>query len=381
MTLSRLRPYAPYIAAAVIAANGFLTLATGLSRVFHFDLYFTQELTEVGDFLQVAPSLQPGGAVSILLGLVLIVLGKGLAERRRSTWRKALLVLALLLLNHLIQGLPLRFAVPSIFLTAALVALRRDFTFSPSGHQWSFGELVAGLSVVFALVYGVGGSYLMRSEFSGIESWTDAVYFTFVTFSTVGYGDMLPQTANARLFSISMILIGLSAFATALTVILGPLIEERMKGVFSVMSKFQKTIDHVVVCGYTNVSESIFDELRDRHIPFIVIEEREAMVMHLKTLGCDVLHGDPTEKIALEQANLPRAVAVIAATDSDATNTLIALTAHALRKQSELHTFRIVVRVEDEENIEKVLQIGADEVISPSTLGGRLMASKASETP
>ena len=143
------------------------------------------------------------------------------------------------------------------------------------------------------------------------------------------------------------------------------------------MSKFQKTVDHVVVCGFTNVSESIFDELRERSIPFIIIEENESLVMHLKGLGYDVLHGDPTNKVALEQANLPRAAAVIAATDSDATNTLITLTARELRDQSEAHTFRIIARVEDEENIAKVKHVGADEVISPSTIGGRMMAEKA----
>ena len=360
---SRLKNYVPYMVAAVVMLNGFFTLATGLSRFFQLDIYFAKELEQVGDLIDVTPDLQMGGFVSILLGGLFIALGKGLVERRRSSWQKSIVVLALQLLNALIQGLPLRSTGLSILLLAALIVLRRDFNYAPPKRQLGYGELVAGLSVFFALVYGVTGSYLMRSEFSGIESWADAVYFTFVTFSTVGYGDLLPQTTNARIFTMSMILIGLSAFATAVTVVLGPLLEERMKGVFSVMSKFQKTVDHVVVCGFTNVSESIFDELRERSIPFIIIEENESLVMHLKGLGYDVLHGDPTNKVALEQANLPRAAAVIAATDSDATNTLITLTARELRDQSEAHTFRIIARVEDEENIAKVKHVGADEVI------------------
>ena len=374
---SRLKNYVPYMVAAVVMLNGFFTLATGLSRFFQLDIYFAKELEQVGDLIDVTPDLQMGGFVSILLGGLFIALGKGLVERRRSSWQKSIVVLALQLLNALIQGLPLRSTGLSILLLAALIVLRRDFNYAPPKRQLGYGELVAGLSVFFALVYGVTGSYLMRSEFSGIESWADAVYFTFVTFSTVGYGDLLPQTTNARIFTMSMILIGLSAFATAVTVVLGPLLEERMKGVFSVMSKFQKTVDHVVVCGFTNVSESIFDELRERSIPFIIIEENESLVMHLKGLGYDVLHGDQTNKVALEQANLPRAAAVIAATDSDATNTLITLTARELRDQSEAHTFRIIARVEDEENIAKVKHVGADEVISPSTIGGRMMAEKA----
>ncbi len=374
---SRLKNYVPYLVAAVVMINGFFTLATGLSRFFQLDLYFAKELEQVGELIDVTPDLQMGGFVSILLGGLFIALGKGLVERRHSSWQKSIVVLTLQLLNALVQGLPLRSVGLSLALLGALIVLRRDFNYVPPKRKLGYGELVAGLSVLFALTYGVTGTYLMRAEFSGIESWADATYFTFVTFSTVGYGDLLPQTTNARIFTMSMILIGLSAFATAITVVLGPLLEERLKGVFSVMSKFQKTVDHVVVCGFTNVSESIFDELRDRDIPFIIIEEHENMVMHLKGLGYDVLLGDATNKTVLEQANLPRAAAVIAATDSDATNTLIVLTARGLRDQSEAHTFRIIARVEDEENIDKVKQVGADEVISPSTIGGRMMAEKA----
>ncbi len=374
---SRLKNSVPYVVAAVVLLNGFLALATGLSRFFQLDLYFEQELKEVGELIDVTPDLQAEAFVSILLGTLFIALGKGLFERRRSSWQKSIAVLAMQLVNALVQGMPLRTISLSLVLLSMLLLLRRDFNYVPLRRKMGYGEIVAALSVVFALAYGIVGSYLMRSEFSGIESWFDAAYFTFVTFSTVGYGDLLPQSTNARIFTMSMILIGLSAFATSLTVFLGPLLEERMKGVFSVMSKFQKTVDHVVVCGFTSVSESIFDELHVRNTPFLVIEEDEDRVMLLKGLGYDVLHGDATNKLTLERANLSRAAAVIAATDSDATNTLIALTARSLRDGDGGHSFRIIVRVEDEENIEKVQRIGADEVISPSTLGGRMMAEKA----
>ena len=99
--------------------------------------------------------------------------------------------------------------------------------------------------------------------------------------------------------------------------------------------------------------------------------------MHLKNRGFDVLQGDPAEREVLGQANLPGAAALIAATDSDAVNTLVALTARTMRETGSGHHFRIVVRLEDEENIGKVRSVGVDEIISPSTLGGRLMARSA----
>ena len=143
------------------------------------------------------------------------------------------------------------------------------------------------------------------------------------------------------------------------------------------VSQFQKRVDHIVVCGYTKVTESIVDELKARNASFPIIEERENLVPYLKNRGFDVLQGDPAEQEVLRQANLPGAAALIAATDSDAANTLVALTARAMRETGSGHPFRIVVRLEDEENIGKVESLGVDEIISPSTLGGRLMARRA----
>ena len=367
----------PYLVAAFMVANGFYTLAMGLGEIFHLDQYLAVELGEMRRYLEVVPAPQLGGFVAVFLGVVFIVLGKGLAERRRRARNWAVVALLLNVLSHLYQGLPLRNCILSAAGLVFLGLLRTEFTRHSERYRWSYAEVIAVLSIIFALAYGIGGAYLLRAEFSGIETWADAVYFTVVTYSTLGYGDMLPQSTNAKWFAISMVSVGIGSFVTALTVLLGPLIENRLKGVFAVVSKFQKSVDHIVVCGYTKVTESIVDELRTRQVPFLIIDGREDFVAHLKNSGLDVLQGDPTERAVLEQANLSSAAAVIAATDSDATNTLVALTACTLREAGEQHKFRIIVRIEDEENIAKVQSIGVDEIISPSTLGGRLMAQRA----
>ena len=375
--LRKTKAYIPYGIAAVIIANGFLNLVAGLADVFQFAAYLRVDMGDVPEYLHVTPALELSGFVWVILGTVLILLGKGLAERRRRTWWAALMVLALLLANSLYHGVTVRTSGLSAVLIGLLLLAHNEYALHPRRRIWSYAELMAALSVVLALAFGIVGSYLLRREFDTIETWTDAVYFSVVTFSTLGYGDILPRTPNARIFTMMMVVIGLSSFVTALTVLVGPMLEERMKGVFTVMSRFQKTVDHVVVCGFTNVTESILDQLREREVPFIVIEDRESFYMLLKGKGVDVVHGDATERGTLELANLTNATAVIAATDSDATNTLIALTAKELRDSRHDIDFRIVARVEDEENIGKVLHAGADQVISPSTLGGRMMANTA----
>ena len=93
----------------------------------------------------------------------------------------------------------------------------------------------------------------------------------------------------------------------------------------------------------------------------------------------DAVDGDAARRDTLEQVNLEGAVALIAAYDSDSVNILIAITAKEFRDTVEGCRARIVVRVESEESIAKAGQVGADEVISPSTSAGRLMAKRAVE--
>ena len=370
------RNHVSSILAAVMAFNGFVNLATGLAPIFRVASYL--KMDEVPEYLRLTSSQRFSGILSVLLGVLLIALGKGLYERHRRSWGWSLAVMVILVANNLYRGTTPQTSILSVILIAALVVFRKRFDVRSEG-KFDYGQIVGLVSVLFALSYGIVGAYLLRAQFSGIETWTDAVYFTLVTYSTVGYGDVLPQTANAKFFTMSMILIGLTSFVTALTVLLGPMLERRMKGVLRMMSRFQKEGGHVVVCGYSSVSESVIDELQGREVPYLVVDDREHLISHLQKKGHDALLGDATQRETLEQANVQNAQALIAAFDSDSVNTLVAITARELR-DAVGGKFRIVVRVEDEENVEKVRRVGADEAISPSTLGGRMMATKAVAT-
>jgi len=366
----------PGVIAAVLAFNGLVNLATGLAPVFAAASY----LERVPDYLRLSHAQRLSGLMSVFLGVVLIVLARGLYARRRRSWGWALVVLALLIANNLYRGTTPQTSILSGVLIVGLLAFRRQFTV-PSERRILFAQLFALATVSFALAYGIVGSYVLREQFNGVKTWTDAIYFTFVTFSTLGYGDMLPETDYAKLFAVSMVIIGLSSFVTALTVLAGPMLEARMKGVLRIMSRFQHLSGHVVICGYSNVSMSVLDELQERGAPYVLLDDREDLALQLQHKGHDVIAGDPTKTEILEQANLKKASAIIAAFDSDSVNTMIALTAAEYRKTLKGARFRIIVRVEDEGNIKKVRQVGADEVISPSTMGGRLMAQKAIERP
>ena len=366
----------PGILAVLFAAAGFLNIATGALPV--LKLSGDLGLGGIPEFLRIAPAQEISGVFSISLGVLMIALGRGLYERRRAAWWWALGLLVILAVNNFLRGTTPQTGVLSGLLIAGLLVIRRQFDVR-SKMRVEYGEVVALVSVLFALAYGVTGSYVMREQFSGLDTWTDAVYYTFVTYSTLGYGDILPKTPDARLFVVSMIVVGLGSFLTAVTMVVGPMIERRMKGVLSIMSKLKGATDHVIVCGYSNVGESVVDELQGQGVRYVVVDDREDLAAHLRSKGHDVLTGDATRSETLERANLRGARAVVAAFDSDSVNTLVTITAKACRDAIPGCRVHIVARAEDEENIEKIRRVGADEVISPSTLGGRMIARKAVE--
>ena len=340
-------------------------------------------MARVPQYLRLSPEVRTSAIISVLLGVLLLMLGKGLYERRRRAWRTSLVVLPLLLANNVFRNLCRGTAPPTAWVTLLLIAgllLFRKHFHVRSRVALGYAQIVALVSVAFAFGYATVGSYLMREQFNGLETWSDAVYFAVVTHSTVGYGDITPKTENAKVFTATVIPVGLAAFAAALTSLIGPAMERRMKGVLNLMQRIQQATNHVILCGYSNVSETAIEELRKHDIAYLIVDEREDLVAQLQAKGHDVIAADATCKETLQEANIYQASAVIAAFDSDAANILVAVTAKELRDAREKARFRIIVRVEDEENIEKAKRVGADEVVSPSTLGGQLMVSKARES-
>ena len=361
--------------ALVIGLNGLTQLTLGIGRLVAPEVVMLRN--DSGD--------EVSGLVRILSGILLMLLGRGLLERRRRAWGAAIVLLAAVVvvnLHHWVAGQGLIPLVSTLLMIAALLAFYRTFSVR-AARRISYGQVVAAVAVALAMAYGIVGSYLLRDQFEGIDGWTDAAYFALVTYSTLGYDDVVagifPVGSDARWFVVSMFLIGVTLFITALSVALGPIVEGRMKGVMSLVKRFQRLSNHVVVCGYSGVAASVVDELRDRDIPVVIVDDREKVAQYLRAKGHDVLEGDPTLRDTLLEANVATAQAVVATYDSDSMNTLAAVNAKDLRDDTPRAQFAILVRIEDEENVEKVRRLGVDQVISPSTLGGRLLATRAVE--
>ncbi|MDB5833516.1 MAG: potassium transporter TrkA [Caballeronia sp.] len=231
--------------------------------------------------------------------------------------------------------------------------------------------VVVGLCVLaFAVLYlDRKGLHDATKETLGV---IDLMYFTMVTVATVGYGDIVPVTARARLIDAFVvvpirIVIWFVFLGTAYQFVIQRAIEEvRMK-------RLQKRLqDHVVVCGFgLSGSVAVRELLESGFDPdsIIVIDPQQAALENATALGVAGLLGDPSREDILQQAKVRHAKAVIVTVADDATAILLTLSIRSIAPDT-----KIVVRIREHLFQRQLRQAGADVIVSSTKIGGLLLA-------
>lgn len=342
-----------------------LSVATGVANI--------NAQTVTGPLAPFVPPIvrQTAGFTGSLTGFLMLANAVALRRGYRLGWTTTVVLLPVTAAQGLLQAssasIPLVVASALALPAVALNRGRFDREFDPSPVQ-----LAAAAALVGAQAYGTVGAFALRESFTGVDSLTDAFYFTIVTGSTVGYGDVTATTESARLFTVSVLLVSVSSFAVALGVLLTPAIEARLTRALGRVTGTQLDLldDHVLVLGYGDLTEPIVSELEGRQ--FLVITPTESSVRELRDRGVEALQADPSDEATLLRAGVERARAVVAATNDDAEDALAILTARQLNPE-----VRIVAAVTGRENVTKLERAGADTVISPAAIGGRLLVRSA----
>jgi voltage-gated potassium channel len=203
----------------------------------------------------------------------------------------------------------------------------------------------------------------------------DTLYFSVVSLTTLGYGDISPVTTEARLIN-TFLLTPIRLFlwvlflgtAYELSVLRMHFREERQ-----MRELHERLHRHVIVCGYGVKGRAILDELiahgHDRD-QVVVIDPSEDAVRQAAKDGVVALRGDASSESLLEAAAVEKAAYLLAVPDRDDACVLIILTARALAPHVE-----IIAAAREEENVKLLYGAGASLVVAPSVSGGRLMAS------
>jgi voltage-gated potassium channel len=327
-----------------------------------------------GPVAAVVPAFVPtiAGFTGALTGFLLLASAFGLRRGLRAAWYATMVLFPITALQGALQSNER--AVPLVALSAvAFLVLGVNRKRFHRDLDLTTTELAALAAIVGAQTYGTVGAYALREQFTGMDNLIDAFYFALVTGSTVGYGDITPATPIARLFGMSVLLVTVSSFAVALGVLLTPAIEARLSKALGRMTETQLDLleNHVLVLGYGDLTEPILEELSSK-APYVVVTQDAERARLLTDRDVDVFTADPSDADSLERARVDTARAVVVATNNDAEDALAILTARQLNPK-----VRIVAAASNRENVDKLKRAGADTVISPTTLGGHLMAESA----
>jgi voltage-gated potassium channel len=354
--LAALWPQCPL--AIVLALVGFLNIMDGL-RVPVTAFEHVRALTGLAGSLSAL-----GGTAQVILGLMLVLAGIGLLWKLVSAWTLSVLLLVITVgVNAAQENWGLSLALQAVLLCALLWTKRR-FT-----RRTILASLLFSVSGILAvLAYGTIGSYLFRNDFHPpIQNWNEAFYYTIVTLSTVGYGDIVPATAETRWFAMSLLVIGLGVFASAIASALGPKIFGEMQRMFNPKEKTMELKDHVILVGEGAIARNTAKELERRGVPFVqIVASKEAA-----TGGAEhqVIEGDATDDVVLRQVGIQHARMVIAAREDDGENAFIALVAKDLNPN-----VRLLAVASTALAIRRLKLAGADLVFSPAAVGSRLLA-------
>ncbi|MBC6934548.1 MAG: hypothetical protein DWB42_01765 [Chloroflexi bacterium] len=277
-------------------------------------------------------------------------------------------------------------------------------------------------AIALVIVIGVVGYMLIEQM-----SFLDSIWATVVTLATVGYGDIVPRTPQGRVFTILLIIMGLSVFAYGLqasaTLIISPTVREARQ-----RRRIQRAIDrlqhHYIICGAGEVVDKTItyliegakqrqeaqltqlhepaDALLDRifgaaargRFPrlrrlirslfylfaraghrgdslldvVVVVTPSHAFADHLRENGLMVIEGDPTEDSVLRRAGIEHAHALMVMLDDDTESLLTVLTARALNTELDITAATL-----EEEMAPKMLRVGANGIIAPFDTAGQFL--------
>ena len=230
--------------------------------------------------------------------------------------------------------------------------------------------------ITFVMVMVVGALGYLHIGGPG-TSLVDAVYMTYITIATIGYGEVidLSHSPGGRIFTIFVAAAGIVNFTYMMSVLTAFLVEvdfneEMRRG--RMQSRIDKLSGHYIVGGIGRVGDNVTHELAVTGRPYVVVDVDRVKIDAHCTRHPDALYieGDASEDELLVKAGIARAAGVFAITGDDSKNLVIVLTAKQLNPE-----VRVVARCHEVNYVDKIRMVGADDIVSPDFTGGMRIAS------
>ncbi|MFM2248727.1 MAG: hypothetical protein RL071_4802 [Pseudomonadota bacterium] len=223
------------------------------------------------------------------------------------------------------------------------------------------------LMLMLVFLFGIVG-------YMQIEGWSafDALWMVVITLTTIGYGEPIPLSVPGRIFTMGLVLGGVTIATYALSAVTQALLEGDLQSYLHQRRQerlMNKMKDHYIIIGYGRLGRVVAQELMETTGPICVIERDPKRCEELRRRDIPVIEGDGADDEHLRAAGIDRCKGVAITTAPAAEAIFATLSVRQLRAD-----VPILTRVESDEEGVKARRAGATKVVSPLIMGGWRMA-------
>ena len=221
------------------------------------------------------------------------------------------------------------------------------------------------------IVLIVGGTI----GYAVIEGWSiaDSLYMTFITITTVGYGEVAPLSPQGKTFTIFFLVFSVATVGYSVTTLIAFIFEGEILRAMQerrMTRQIKRLRNHYIICGGGGIGREVALEFQRSNARFVVVDRDPSRSELSGEDSILFVEGVAEDDSVLLEANIEKARGLIAALPEDESNVFVVLSARQLNPD-----LMIVAKAAEERTIKKLFKVGADRVISPYQTAGRRMAS------
>ncbi len=297
-----------------------------------------------------------------LMGILLLIFVLPVLYGIRIGWLFTTVILVIIvLLSLILERENVLVGTYSLILLGILIAKWRIF----NRHSLSAAGFVAFVSLTALLGVSVFGTLYLGDHFQPhVKDFSTAFYFALVCITTVGFGDIVPISVEARLFTVSIVILGITIFTTAALYILGVLAKDTRE---IVKKRIFRMKDHYVIIGVSPLAIHTYYGLKKRDLNIMILCNEEEKKQYPD--NAPVVTASQVNKDSLDKVNLNSAKGFFALGSSDADNILAVLAA----KEIVGNNIKSIVLVNDDKNYANMKLLHTDLSISLTSLGSEVL--------
>jgi voltage-gated potassium channel len=240
-------------------------------------------------------------------------------------------------------------------------------------NLWALAKYVIALLLVIN-VFAIGFHFVMIQVEGQEHSWLTGYYWTIVTMTTLGFGDITFESDLGRAFSIVVLLSGVIMLLIVLPFAFiryfyAPWLEAQIRS-RAPRSLPARTEGHVLIAAQDMISPGLEARLTREKIPYYVIEPDPVTAGAMLSEGVSVVAGEIDARETYERLHADKA-RLIVANREDTTNTNIVLTVREVAPRVP------IVALAASDDATDVLQLsGADHVLPLKRWLGEQLANR-----